>query len=209
MRTRKPISTISYNSSSFLTFKLEELRKAKIITLWFYITHQPEEDEKKEHKHLFIIPAKQIQTDELKDEFIEYDPNHPEKPLKCLHFVNSVFSDWFLYSVHDIDYLLKKGQTRKYHYKIEDFVCSDRDELDFMIGEIDLTSDTAFKSMISAIEEGITWLEYIKRGCVPPQQFKNFEAAWFTLTEGKVSRNGRTSHTPVTIDQDTGEVIEN
>lgn len=194
MKTRKPISTISYNTTDFLKLKLEELRKAKIITLWFFISHKAEEDEKKDHKHVFIIPAKQIFTDELQDEFIEYDPKNPSKPLKVLHFQSSNFADWYLYSIHDFSYLMRKGQSRQFHYTFDDVVCSDVDELEQMVKEIDFTSQTAIASMTSAIEEGISFTELVKRGVVPVQQFKNYEACYFALLGGKVSRNGRFSH---------------
>ena len=121
MKTRLPIATITYNTDEYLQLKLNELIKARIISLWFYINHKAEDDEKKDHKHLYIVPAKTIQTDDLCDELIEY--NGSDKPLKCLRFVNSKsFSDWFMYVLHDEGYLLSKGQKRKYHYNRDKFI---------------------------------------------------------------------------------------
>ena len=48
VKTRRPISTISYNSPEYLQGKLEELRKAKIISVWFFIKHKKEQDERKD-----------------------------------------------------------------------------------------------------------------------------------------------------------------
>lgn len=197
MKTRKPITTISYNSESFLKLKLEELRKAKIISIWFFIEHQPEEDEKKAHKHLWVMPAKTIQTDDLVDELLEPDPKH-DKPLKCLHFQScNSFSDWYLYSIHDPSYLMRKGQKRKYSYMPEQFVCSDRDELEEMVHEIDMTDYTAIGRMVNAIEQGESFSDYIRRGAVPVQLFKQYQAAWEFLVPTRTQRNGRETHTPV------------
>ena len=100
MRTTKPFSTISYNTAEFLKEKLERLVLERVISFYSYIEHYPEEDEKKKHKHLLIIPNGQINTDELTDILNEIDMAHPlEKPLGVLPWRSSKFDDWYLYSV--------------------------------------------------------------------------------------------------------------
>lgn len=205
VKTRKPISTISYNTAEFLSLKLEELRKAKIISLWFWIEHQPEEDEKRAHKHLWILPAKTIQTDDIVEELIEPVPG--QKPLKCLHFQSSKFEDWYLYSIHDKTYLFKKGQIRLYSYSPDDIVCSDRDELDSLVHEIDMTDYSAMGRLVNAQEQGISFGEFVKRGGVPVQLFKQYQAAWDFLSGAGTERNGRETHTPFEVDPTTGEII--
>ena len=208
MKTRKPITTISYNSDGFLRMKLEELRRAKVISIWFFINHQPEEDEKKAHKHVWILPAKTIQTDDIVDELLEPDLKHPDKPLKCLHFQScNSFADWYLYSLHDKSYLLRKGQRRAYSYTIDDMVCSDRDELDNFVKEIDMTDYTAMGRLIEAKDQGLTFNEYLRRGSVPVQLFNQYLKAWEYLDGNNTQRNGRSTHTPA-YDPSTGEVIE-
>ena len=54
MRTSKTISTISYNTKDFLEFKLMELMDSGDISDWFFIQHFAEEDEKKDHIHLWV-----------------------------------------------------------------------------------------------------------------------------------------------------------
>lgn len=209
MKTRKPITTISYNTDGYLQTKLEELRKAKIISIWFYINHQAEQDEKKPHKHLWIMPAKTIQTDDLYDALLEPDLQHLDKPpLKCLHFQScNSFADWFLYSLHDKSYLLRKGQKRAFSYTIDDFVCSDRDELDEFVREIDMTDYSAMGRLTEAIDQGLSFDEYLRRGSVPVQLFNQYYRAWEYLTCGGTDRNGRSTHTP-RVDPDTGEISE-
>ena len=106
MKTTMPTSTISYNSGGFLKLKLDELLKAKVIQFYAFIEHVPEEDEKKKHKHLYIEPAKSVQTEELRDELREYVEETPDKPLGCMPFGKSKFGDWYLYAIHDEAYLL-------------------------------------------------------------------------------------------------------
>ena len=67
MITRSNISTISYNTDDFLIFKLNDMIKNHCIEFWAFINHIPEEDERKAHKHLFIIPSGTVDTFALSD----------------------------------------------------------------------------------------------------------------------------------------------
>ena len=84
MRTSRPFSTISYNSTDHLIAKLDDLVKRRKIDFYAFIEHLPEEDQEKRHKHLLIVPNGYIQTDDLKPYIDEYDPTHPDKPLSIL-----------------------------------------------------------------------------------------------------------------------------
>lgn len=84
MKTTKPISTISYNSLNFLKYKLDCLLEDGVINFYMGIVHQPEEDEKKEHIHLYILPHSQVDTMKLETQFIELV--HGEKSLARLYF---------------------------------------------------------------------------------------------------------------------------
>lgn len=210
MRTTKPISTISFNSRDYLTLKLNELTKAKVISFWSFISHKPEDDEggKKNHIHLYVEPSKMLQTDDLKEALKEYDPSNPSKPLGVLKWVFSKFSDWYLYSIHDKRYLALKGQSRRFHYLDSDFSSSDDDEFLSMVRSIDLISLSPFADMENAIQSGVSWEEYFSRGTVPIPQIRQFQIAFETLASNQTFRNGRVSHSPK-VDETTGEVIEN
>ena len=195
MRTTKPISTISYNSPLFLTLKLEELRKAKIITWWAYIYHIAEDDEqgKKDHIHLYVEPAKMLQTEDLREELREPDPDN-DKPLGCLSWESSKFDHWYMYSLHDKRYLASKGQSRRYSYRHDEIVTNDDDELLHRARRIDHLSLSPYGDMLDAIEHGFTWPEYFARGTVPLPQLNAFEKAWFLLAAQRTERNGRSGH---------------
>lgn len=206
MKTSLTISTISFNTPEFLLTKLRELFSAKVISFWAFIVHQPEDDEggKKQHQHLFIEPSKMLQTDELRDEFKEFDPSKPEKPLSVIGFRISKFDDWYLYVLHDRRYLALKNQSRKFHYVHEDLLTSDPDDLLFRAKSIDLLSLSRYADIESAIRSGITLSEYFRRGTVPFQQVNQFIRAWDLISNDILHRDGRPAH----VDADTGELIE-
>lgn len=208
MRTRKPVSSISYNSLSYLTLKLDELIDSKKISFYCFIYHKPEDDEagKKYHFHLYIEPAVQIQTEELRDHLIEFDPSNPDKPLGCLLFRSSKFDDWCLYALHDKQYLASKGQSRHFHYLYEDLISSNDDDLLFMFRSIDRVSLSPYASMQEAQSQGLTFQEYFRRGTIPLPQITLYERAWYLLRKDSLDRNGRFSH-DLDVSSDTGEVI--
>lgn len=108
MATQRPISTISYNSEAFLVEKLQNLYDAHIIQAWQFITHKGEDGDK-DHIHLRIEPNKRIDPMELTEIFKEFEKGN-DKPLGVRPWRQSNEEDWFLYAVHDRDYLsLKYG----------------------------------------------------------------------------------------------------
>lgn len=197
MKTRLPISTISYNSPKFLALKLRELQAAKIISEWHFIEHEPEDDEggKRKHIHLWLEPSKTIQTDDLIAEMLEPDPDKPDKPRKCLPFrISKNFGDWYLYGIHDRAYLASKAESRRYHYTVEDVRTSDDDQLNCRIHEIDMLDKSGWSKMSAYMQEGLTFAEVFKRGAVPIQQFAQFKAAYEYMIAERTNRNGRPGH---------------
>lgn len=196
MRTTKPISTISFNTPDYLRLKLEELRKAGRISFWAFITHQPEDDEggRKEHNHVYIEPSKMLQTDDLKEQLKEYDPQSPTKPRGCISFVGSRFDPWYMYALHDKRYLASKGQARKFHYLHENIETSDHDDLLYKSRIIDMISLSPYADMEEAIKNGVTWTQYFSRGTVPLPQVALFERAWNLLVANRTHRAGKSGH---------------
>ena len=216
MKTRMPVSTISFNSAPFLALKLRELTRSKLLEFWFFVVHKPEDDEggKKQHIHLYAVPAKTIQTEDLRTEFLEPDPSGSEKPLGCLPFKSSKFADAYLYFLHNKAYLASKGQTRKFHYAHNEIITSDSDFLLAEARSIDMLSVSPYADMMDAIEHGISWEEYFSRGLIPIPQIKNFRDAFLFLSEyrDRTFRNGRDGHSDsadsrsFTVDEN-GEIL--
>ena len=128
MATQKPISTISYNSESFLRDKLEAWYKAHIIQAYTYICHKGEDGDK-DHIHLRIEPNRRIDPMELTEALKEYDKTHPDKPLGVRPWRPSKEEDWILYAVHEPRYMrMKYGDDpkgEKLPYQWEQITASD------------------------------------------------------------------------------------
>lgn len=121
MATRKPISTISYNTEAFLREKLELWLKAHKIQAYLYICHKGEDGDK-DHIHLRIEPNMQLDAMALQEDLREFQLGK-DKPLGCRPFRPSKEEDWILYAVHDSEYLKlkygggEKGEKLPYSWK--------------------------------------------------------------------------------------------
>lgn len=219
MKTTKPISTISFNSPDYLHTKLTELTKAGRIAFWAFIVHLPEDDEggKKEHCHVFVEPAKMVQTEDLKQELKEFDPKHPDKPLGCISWHNSKFDDWYMYALHDKAYLASKAQSRKYHYKHDDMFTSDDDDMTFRVRSIDRTAVSPYEAMREAQSMGMTFPEFVASGRVPIPQLRMYREAWALMWNNWTHRVGRDGHpnepeqealTPHLCTEETGKALQ-
>ena len=132
LNTRKEISTIGYQSKEFLLSKLQELIHAHIISDYMLISHKAEEDEKKDHWHIWLQPNTQIDSMDLQEMLTEFNPKEPSKPFKCINFHYSQYDDWIPYNLHDKAYLAIKGESRKYHYKPEEILRYDDDTFEYL-----------------------------------------------------------------------------
>lgn len=211
MKTSKPFATISYNSEEFLTRKLNELVVKRAIEFWCYIDHYAEEDEAKDHKHLYIVPNGQVNTDQIDDYLIEpvkaTDSNPNALPLRCIRFRSSKFADWYQYALHDSDYLASKGQARRHHYTIEDIKTSDNDYLLEEVHTIDYSVLNRSKALKDAVQNNGDLTTLLWNGQIPIQQINAYEKA-FGLLQEHLNRNGRETHTPKLVDTRTGEVLQ-
>lgn len=181
MATSKPISSISYNTEDFLKARLEYLTKNGVISFWSYIHHNGEsklEDEAagKDHFHLLLIPNKCVDLVQIGHQFVEFFPNDPGKPLKCLPFRTSKTEDWILYAIHDADYLMLRGLTKDYVYDIPDLKASDPEYLHQLWVEAkqSLANNPAIKFRRKA-REGVSFSRLVQSGAVSVQQIRNAE----------------------------------
>lgn len=106
MATRKPISTISYNTIPYLKEKLNLWIKSHKIQSYQFIVHAAEETEKKKHIHLRIEPNASIDPMCLSEDLAEPDTEHPDRPpLGCRPWRPSKEEDWILYATHYPPYM--------------------------------------------------------------------------------------------------------
>lgn len=197
MRTSKPIATISYNSEEYLRYKLEELIKAHKICDYYFIHHYKEEDEAKDHIHLWLKPNTLLDTMDLQNHFKEPDQNNPTKPLGCIDFTSSKLDDFILYGLHLEAYLAFKGEKRAYHYTKEDFRYNDADTFNEVYNHALKGSDFAkrFQLIQMLQDETINPVDLINSGLVSFNQSGQV-LAYQRLQDESLYRNGRKTHTP-------------
>ena len=210
MRTSKPFSMISYNTKEFLIEKLNELVQGGLIQFWAFIHHLPEEDEKKAHKHLYIIPQKLIDTQRIEKALQEIDlTDITAKPLGAIFPQNSKFADWYLYGLHDKKYLASKGQKRAYTYNDSAFIVSCQDTFQELKNLIDYTEINRLSLIIEKAENGESLSDIIKTTNIPLQLIGQVKQLYnIIISPIDLYRNNRETHSPK-VDIETGEIIEN
>lgn len=120
--TQKPISTISYNSREFLLEKLNLWVEQHLIQTYQVIFHKGEDGDK-DHAHVRIEPNKKLDPMDLTEKLKEFVQDN-DKPLGVRPWRPSQEEDWFLYAVHDSQYLKlkyksgEKGEKLPYKKKI-------------------------------------------------------------------------------------------
>ena len=207
MRTSKPFSTISYNSQEFLVSKLDDLVSRGVLDFWAFIFHHAEEDEKKDHIHLHLVPSRLVDAKSILSCLDEFDPTHPLQPLKCSAPSPSKFADWFLYCTHNEAYLASKGQFRKFTYPYEDFICSDVTYFTELRHQIDLTKFNEAARIKEAIISGMSFADMVYLGMIPVQQISNYRQYYDIIASAchSVHRNGRKSHDPLDPDENNSK----
>ena len=194
MKTSRPFSTISYNTRDFLRSKLEELYSRNILSFYAFIHHEPEEDEKKDHIHLFLVPNGTQNTDTIRDYFKEYDPTNPLKPRGCLPCNSSKFGDWYLYSLHNPDYLAAKGQAREFIYTESEMEVSDDLYFGELKGQVDFSPLRRLAAVRSAAENGTPFSDLVRSGFIPVPLINQYEKTYNICVSSYVFRNGRRGH---------------
>lgn len=200
MRTAKPVATISYNTPDYLKLKLEELIRNRKISDYMFIQHQPEQDEKKEHVHLYIVPNTLIDTMDIQD-FLKEPVNNSKKPLGCIDFRKSEEDDWILYCEHYLPYLASKCQSREWIYEKENFVFHDQDTFDRKYLHAHKASAWAQRNQILEMlkSDKLTPIDLINNGTIPltlAGQLNAYKYMQNRYGDGVVDRNGGKSHSP-------------
>lgn len=199
MRTTKALSTISYNSTAYLFGVLDDLVKEGFLVFWAAIRHKAEEDENKDHWHVYMEPAKTVDTNFIHKRFTELDPAHPETPLRCLPLHSSKWVDWYWYGLHDSAYLASKSMTRKYHYEASQVLTSD---VEYMAELVRMNPNPKAQAMqvLEWMAQGLTKAEIALRMNIPMTRwgyfFQGITLLRDSLPPNVTNRNGRPNHEP-------------
>lgn len=183
MRTSKPISTISYNTPEYLKAKIEQWKNKGLIEYAMWIQHEPEEDEKKPHFHVFLKPAQLLQTMDLELDSMEVDPQNIDKPLKMISFRISKEDDWLLYSLHDRSYLLEKGLTRQYAYDLDDVQRTCDDTFSDIVSHVHDSRKGKLETRIyDCVKMGMKWHDIVGSGLIPLRYMAGAKIMYDALT---------------------------
>lgn len=188
MRTKLPIATISYLDEDYLGFRLNDALSSHLIDFWAYIKHKGDSDMKKDHIHVYAEPSKTIDTGSFNDRFVQIVPGE-DLPRKCLQWRNSKFDDWYLYSIHDPDYLEMKGQKRNYRYSVDDVWASDIDELEYRISSIDYGKVASLNEIISAAVDQMSLAQALRSGIIPAGKVNVYSNLFRAIKYDSLSRN--------------------
>lgn len=198
MRTSKPIATISYNTETYLRNKLNELIDSHKISDYMFIYHYAEQDEKKDHIHLWIKPNTLIDTMDLQNHFKELDPTNPSKALGVIDFRPSQVDDWILYSEHYGPYLASKFEGREFAYLKTDFRYHNEDNFDDLYNHAHKGSEWAKRNqLLQALnDEGISPVDLVLSGAVPLGMASQLNALEYMKRHPNPSldRGGRPNH---------------
>lgn len=195
MRTSKPISTISYNTENFLRHQLNELVKNHRISDYMYIKHDAEQDEKKDHIHVWIKPNTLVDTMDLQTFLTELTPDNV-KPLKCIDFRTSNTDEWILYCQHFRPYLASKGEMREFFYTREDFKYYDEDTFDDLYNHAFKGSEWAKRNQILQMlnDKSFAPQDLVLNGLVPLNLASQLNSLEYMKTHYGLDRGNHKNH---------------
>lgn len=181
--TSAQIGTITYNSEDFLKLTLNELLEKGDILYWCYIKHKGDEDEKKDHIHVRVHPGKSLDLSKLAKLFIEPVPDN--NPLRCLLWRNAEIYNWFMYGVHNEDYLSAHNKVRNYHYVFDDFVSSSPDDTRIFYLEARewFYNSPDYNEMVikRELDNGVSLSDLIKGGLIRPRDVFKYKQYYSAL----------------------------
>jgi hypothetical protein len=169
MATQKPISTISYNTKSFLLEKLKTWYEAHTIQAYMLIFHKGEDGDK-DHFHVRIEPNKKLDPMDLTEMLKEYSPDN-SKPLGCRPWRPSKEEDWYMYVVHDKEYLnIKYGggeKGEKLPYKWQDIIASEGYDTEVAFIRAKQALERTAANMVKRLQQGDSALTLLAEGQSP------------------------------------------
>lgn len=193
MQTSKLISTISFNTSAFLRGRCFDLVRQGLIEYAYWIEHKPEEDEKKSHFHVLIKPNKRLDTSALRNVFVEVVAGE-DKPRGVLPFQTSKTADWLQYAIHDIGYLIQKGQDRRWHYDRADVQSTDPENLEEDWRGLVGGANALVPRLEAMAKAGQSWKEVLSSNFLPVNQLFQYKEIFFAFKDPKTARGGHYDH---------------
>lgn len=162
-----------YNHSSIL-FTEPAQAALDSVEYWAFVRHKPESTERKSHVHLFV--SSNMRGETLRQVFSVRDIGGDIRPLPFRRGTN--YRTWYLYSMHDERYLSQKGLSKKYHYELEDFVCSSREEHERLLDYYAMPLSDVFRLRVAM---GFTYESMVAEGLIPPEKIYYYKELYRIL----------------------------
>lgn len=206
MKTKRTISNISYNTPAYFEAKVQDWLERGVIDWAYWIVHQPDIDERKEHIHFVLQPSQRVDTTDLRNDLKEPDIE-AGKPRTCtmkwMPVASGHMDDWLLYAVHNEYYLASKGQKRNISYTNEDICSTDADALRQDLGAIDMLKYMRLQWLYDAVKDGTPFVTLVQQGYVPIAMRAQYEHQYNDLQRLFVNdESGRI------VDHETGEILD-
>lgn len=206
--TALPISTISYNTEDFLLRTLTELFDAGKVDDFRAIRHTGEGGDK-DHWHVFMFPARRLDTTKLRQDFQEVDLSTPGKALGVMPFRKSSADDWLMYALHDPAYLRSHSRsdegTHKIQYSLEDIHTPFPDQLERDFRRAVALRWTDNQIVLDALERGMSVADIMWQEDINPLKVTAVYHAWRDArdqalrAEYQQSRLDKNSNLPIQV----------
>ena len=188
MRTRNPLSTISYNSDQFISVHLDDLVRRGDLQYWAFVNHKAEDQEKRDHKHVFVLPNGLVDTNNLSPMFDELAADGQINTCKL--WLPSKWGDWYLYALHDPGYLACKydnDRPKKYRYWDKDIIVSDPDIKQALMERINYTElmSPSFKLVREHASAGIPIKKFLELFPIKKSDLRYIKEIYDLYFEGK------------------------
>lgn len=134
-QSRSEIQLIGYLRKTALVRQLNALKAEGTIGHWWAVEHEPDEDAKKVHFHVRMVPplSRAVDWNKVVERVQEQVPGEdlPRRLVASAKAVNDHAEDGLLYARHDRRYCDAKGLAKAhYDYPRSDFLTDDREWLD-------------------------------------------------------------------------------
>lgn len=165
-QSRSEIQVVGYLTRAEMERQLNALVSDGKIGHWWGVQHEPDEDCKKAHWHVRLVPppSRAVVWAEILDAVSEMVPGEtlPRKLVAGSHAVNDAGLDGLLYARHDRRYCDRKGLTKAtYDYPREAFCTDCADWLDNLWSQSDNyeipAKRTSLEDVIAEVERN-PWL---------------------------------------------------
>lgn len=134
-QSRSEIQLVGYLRKPALVRQLNALKAEGIIGHWWAVEHEPDEETRKVHFHIRMVPplSRAVDWNKVVDRVQEQVPGEdlPRRLVASKRAVNDHSEDGLLYARHDRRYCDAKGETKAhYDYPRTDFLTDDPEWLD-------------------------------------------------------------------------------